>query len=141
MSAATRSLPDHQRMKAIDIYNLSDAFEALDEENRTGRLDYAQIQTLYLGLGYNDCGRRRMTVQDLQADAQALGLPATDLSLPEVLQLFESVGQAEWLYSSFSTSNGPPHLCTLHIFVATPTVYTRAKASLATHLRRTKSTW
>ena len=80
-------------MNAIDEYDIRQAFDALDDHCQ-GRLDFAQLQTLYLGLGFS-VPRRRMTEQHLCSDAQRLGLYQDSLSLHETLKLFRKVRMNE----------------------------------------------
>lgn len=77
-------------MNAIDEYDVRQAFDALDASTCLGRLDFAQLQTLYLGLGFTT--PRRMTQRQLRQEAQqVLGQQQESLSLEETLQLFQKV--------------------------------------------------
>jgi len=69
---------------------------SLDEEFR-GRLSFAQLQTLFLGLGFSTPRHHRMTATQLEADAKQLHLSSSSsLSSEETLQLFRKVSSASF---------------------------------------------
>jgi hypothetical protein len=78
-------------MNAIDQYDIREAFEALDGECQ-GSLGFANLHTLYLGLGF--ATPRRMTVEYLKKDARAMGYSEDVLSLEETFKLFAKVRKA-----------------------------------------------
>jgi Ca2+-binding EF-hand superfamily protein len=75
-------------MNAIDKYDIREAFDALDADCE-GSLGFANLLTLYLGLGF--ATPRRMTVAHLEKDARALGYREDALSLEQTIKLFAKV--------------------------------------------------